>query len=335
MPIKFPPFPVSRWLKFLLSAFLVAIAVLGIKSCTLIAPPLQPLTIGYSTWPGYQVLLYAQANGLFEKRGLTVKLNRYDFIPDNLRATMRGYQDASFAPLSEMLQADYNGEVPEIILAADISAGSDGIVARPGITSLPDLIGKKVSARSGTITYLVLLEALASQGIDPSQVEIVNVANQHGIQLLQQGEIDAATLWEPDLSSTVAKTGGQVIYTTAEVDSIVFDGLATRSDVSAKKRKELVQFIKVWFEIMDAIDANADEVFATVAEALQVNPAEFAQDYSGLKKGDRDLNERLLIAGELTQVIEQNHELISKDPNHGRPVHSTLKINRDLVGEAM
>lgn len=199
-----------RWLKPLLLVFITAIALVGLKGCAGESEQLAPLTIGLNTWPGYQIAFYGQTQGLFQERGLTVEFKHFDNQQDNIRATLRGYQDASFVPLSEVMQANTTEDKPEFILVVDVSAGSDGIAARPGITSVKDLKGKKVSARLGTISHLILLEALAKHKINFQDVKIVDIANQHGIKQLQQGKIDAAVLWEPDLhltSSTRLKPG--------------------------------------------------------------------------------------------------------------------------------
>lgn len=330
MRCRFP-----RGLQLFLMTLIVAIAVLMVNSCVAPSPALPPLVIGYGTWPGYQVLLYAQAKGLFEKQGLTVELQRFDNLPDNLRATMRGYLDASFTTLAEVMLADFSKAVPEIILVTNISAGSDGIVARPGISSVADLVGKKVSASSGTVEYLALMEALAANNVDAKTLDIVDMAYQHAIDRLKKGKIDAATLWEPDLSKVATEIGGKVIYTTADVDSMVVDVVATRAEVVQEKRASLIVFLKVWLEIMDAIEVDPNSVFATVAQQLQVSPAEFAADYQGLKKGDRAMNRRLLIDGRLNRLAQETYRLLAGDPQHGRIVHATTQINDELITQAM
>jgi len=324
-----------RWLRPLLLAIITAITLLGIQACVGNLNQHSTLTIGLNSWPGYQIAFYGQTQGLFEQRGLTVEFKRFDNQQDNIRATMRGYQDASFVPLSEVMQADLTEEKPEFILVVNVSAGSDGIVARPGITSVQELVGKKVSARFGTISHLILLEALAAHNLDFQNVDIIDLSNQHGIKQLQQGTIDAAVLWEPDLHKTAKAIDGKVIHTTADVDSIIVDGLATRSSIIKQKRAELVKFIQVWFEIMDAVDANADLVFAKVAKQLNLAPETFAQDYQGLEKGDRAMNQEMLIDGRLNDIARQTYTLLSEDPRHGRIIHNDVKINGDLFSQAL
>ncbi|WLT39229.1 hypothetical protein NON20_06325 [Synechocystis sp. B12] len=87
-------YSLKKLLGFGLILILTAIALISLRSKQV----LQPLIVGMNDWPGYSVILYAESKGLFTKRGLDVKLVHFEEQNDNLRATMRGYQDASFAP---------------------------------------------------------------------------------------------------------------------------------------------------------------------------------------------------------------------------------------------
>ncbi|MFM1843008.1 MAG: hypothetical protein RLZZ490_1746, partial [Cyanobacteriota bacterium] len=143
LPHSFMTQGLFRWLRFLSLTMIMAIAVLGLKGCFGNFNQHSTLTIGLNSWPGYQIALYGEAQGLFQKRGLTVEFKRFDNQQDNIRATLRGYQDASFVPLSEVMQSDGAEEPLQFILVTNISAGADGIAARPGINTVQDLAGRK------------------------------------------------------------------------------------------------------------------------------------------------------------------------------------------------
>ncbi len=318
------PLFVRAWLLFILAC----VVSLTIKGCSLLGSPEgKPFRVGLNSWPGYQVALYGKAAGLFRKHGLDVEFVRFTNQQDNIRATMRGALDASFVPLSEVMQSDPNQEQPVFVLVADISAGSDGIAAGPTIRSVKDLKGKKVSAKLSTVSHLILLEALKANQLAPYDVEVVDVANERGVNLLKQNKISAATLWEPFLADTAKAVGGKVIFTTADVDSVVIDGLATRSGIAQARQDELVNFLKAWFEIMAAVDSKPQEVFAAVAKEVGTTVENFAIDYSGLKKGDVAMNRRMFVDGRLKAAAQQIRELLSTDLRHGRVIRDDVDIN--------
>jgi NitT/TauT family transport system substrate-binding protein len=288
-----------------------------------------------NSWPGYEVIVYAQATGMFAQRGLDVTLTYFEEQSDNLRATMRGHQDASFAGLSQVIQTDIPEAKPQFILIADISAGSDGILARAGIESVPDLADKKVSARFGTLAHLILLEALQANNLTYEDVDIVDIANEKGANHLQQGKIDAAVLWNPLLTETAQKIDGKIIYTTAEVDSIIVDGLVSTSERLAKKQEEFVRFIQVWLEVMDIVHQHPQEVFEVVGRELGQSPTVFAAGFEGMHHGDRALNQKMLVDDGLYGIVYQIQKLLLDDVRHGLIVRNDVVINSQLFSEAV
>ena len=312
----------------------LAIAVL-VHGCTLGGQTPQPLRIGINSWPGYAIAYYAQNTGLFETRGLEVELIHFNNQQDNIRATLRGALDASFVPLWEVLQADPGEEQPVVLMVADISAGSDGIVAAPGIHSVADLRGKKVGVKLGTVPHLVLLEALETEKIVPKEVEVVDVSNDIGIQQLKDGQLDAAVVWEPTLSETANQLGSQVIFTTADVDSLVIDGFVSRRSFVKKHPKRLKQFMLAWFDAIHAVESNPDDVFKQIGQHIGQSQEAFAAAYAGLKKGDRAMNQRMFREGRLLEATQQISTLLDADSRHNRIIRNDIELDATLVEEAM
>jgi len=324
-----------KFFRFLMLFCLVGTIAIALKGCGFEqTQSLKVFKVGLNTWPGYQIALYGKEAGIYRQHGLDVKFIRFNNQQDNIRATMRGSQDVSFAPLSEVMQVDWNQEKPVFVMVVDISAGSDGIAARPKLTSVKDLKGKKVSAKFSTVSHLILLEALKANNLKPTDVEIVDVANERGAALIKQGKIDAAVLWEPLLTDTAKAVGGKVIHTTADLDSLVIDGLATRASLIADKQDELIQFIEAWFETMEAVNKQPQVVFATVAKQLGVTPETFATDFQGLKKGDLEMNRRMFVEVILEEAYQQTRQLLLSDLRHGRIVRNDVKIDAGPITKA-
>ncbi|QHV01609.1 hypothetical protein BWK47_16710 [Synechocystis sp. CACIAM 05] len=324
-------YSLKKLLGFGLILILTAIALISLRSKQV----LQPLIVGMNDWPGYSVILYAESKGLFTKRGLDVKLVHFEEQNDNLRATMRGYQDASFAPLPQAMQLDFPQDTPEFILVADVSAGSDGIVARPGLNFMSQMPGKKISARSGSLAHVILLEALWANDLDLDEVEIIDISNEEGVNHLKNGSIDAAVLWDPLLEKTAEEIGGNIIYTTAEIDSMVVDGLITRPAVVEEKQEELIRFIQVWLEVMDAVETNPEEVFTIVAQQLDVPVEVFVQGFQGMIHGDRLLNEKMLVQRQLESVISRGYRLLLESYRHRLIIRDDIVINSRLFSQAV
>lgn len=308
-----------------------------LHSCFLIPKTqLQPLTIGITTWPGFDIVLYAKATGIFKQRGLDVNLVRFENQQDSSRAVMRGALDAAFVALWDAVQVDAGDDKPVIVLVTNISYGADGIVAQAPIKTVKDLKGKRVGAKLGTVNHLILLEALQQHKMLPTDVQIADVANETASQLVEKKLLDAAVIWQPLLGETAKKAQGNIIYTTKELDSLVIDTLLTRKANVQAKKAELIQFLSAWLDIMYAVQTKPAEVYEKVAQLLKQSPASFASDYAGLKKGDIPMQKRMFQdQGRLQQGLEQMSQLLQSDKRAGRLPRQDLEINRELITTAI
>ncbi len=296
---------------------------------------LQPLKVGITTWPGFDVVLYAQEAGLFQKHGLDVDLIRFENQQDSSRAVLRGSLDAAFASFWDVIQTDPGNDKPAFIMVTNISHGADGIVAQPGIKSVKDLRGKRVAAKLGTVNHLILLEALRLHHVKPQEVTIEDVSNETSVELLEAKKVDAAVLWEPLLGETAKKIKGKIVYTTKDLDSLVIDGLMTRAENLRTKKAELTAFISTWLDVMQAVDTKPDEVFQQVGKALGQSGKSFASDYAGLKKGDIAMQKRMFQEERLQTAMKELSQLLEEDPRHGRLPRKDMEITSELVTAAI
>ena len=314
------------WKVLFIATFAIAILV---NACSP-TQELKTLRVGMNSWPGYSIALYAKEAKLFEKRGINVELIRFNNQQDNIRATIRGSQDMSFVPLWEVMQVDPSNDKPVIVLVVDISAGSDGIVARSGIESVKELKGKRVGTKLGTVTHLILLEALKFNKMKPEDVEIQDVSNERGIELLKSGKLDASVVWEPSLSQTAKQIGGKVIFTTKDVDSLVIDCLATGSKTLQSNKGALTKFILAWFDAIHAVETSPDRVFESIGKQLKLTKETVAKDYSGLKKGDILMNKRMFAPnGRLLEATKESSKLLREDLRHGRVIRDEIDFDPD------
>jgi NitT/TauT family transport system substrate-binding protein len=298
---------------------------------------LQPLRVGITTWVGFDIARYAELSGIFKQRGLEVKLVQFENQQDSSRTVMRGGLDAAFTSFWDVMQVDPGNGKPVVLMTTNISAGADGIVAKPEIQSVEDLRGKKVGAKLGTVNHLILLEALKAN--KPSEVQILDYSNEVAAEKIKAGEIDAAVLWEPMLGETAKSIKGNIgniVHTTKQVDSLVIDTLMSSDSIIKAKKVELKQFMLAWFDVMNAVETKPQEVFNAVGKKLEQTGEAFASDYAGLKKGDMTLNRRMFAPeGRLKSAKAEIAELLKADPRHGRVIRQDVEIDATLVNEAM
>lgn len=316
------------WLRQGLLGWVGLILAIVVGSC--IPSTSTVLTVGLNDWPGYTIALYGQIHDIFERHGLQVEFYFFNSLQDNIRANLRGALDLSFVSLWDVLQADPGQDSPSILAVVDVSAGADGIVGLPQYQTLTDLQGKRVGCKLGTVSHLILLEALDAAGMEPLDVDIVDVLNPVALEQLKRGQLDAAVLWEPDLSQAEADLGVSRLFSTADVNSLVVDVLATSSDRLRRDPESLQDFLQAWLEIVDAAIQTPEAVFTAIAPALDQSPEAVTANFQGLKVGDRTTNDRLIGSGYLQAYLQASIDLLQSDQRHGRSLRTDISIAQDL-----
>ncbi|WP_430915700.1 aliphatic sulfonate ABC transporter substrate-binding protein [Mycobacterium colombiense] len=87
------------------------------------------------------------------------------------------------------------------------------------INSVADLKGKKVAVTKGTDPYFFLLQSLATAGLSPADIEIVNLQHADGKTALERGDVDAWSGLDPFMAETIQQQGSRIIYRNPDFNS--------------------------------------------------------------------------------------------------------------------
>ena len=133
-------------------------------------------------------------------------------------------------------------KIPLVIFAYQkMAPGSEGIVVKKdsGITSIKDLAGKKVAVnRGGTGEYL-LMQGLATNGVDPKSVERIYLSPSDSGPSFTQGHVDAWATWDPFLTIAEKAYDGNVIADGAAIKSDNAVVLVSSRDFAKDKADQL------------------------------------------------------------------------------------------------
>ncbi len=198
----------------------------------------------------------AQADGDYEKAThAKIDWRKFDNGADIIAAIASGDVQIGYLG-SSPLTAAITRKVPvqTFLIATQIGA-AEALVARDGsgIKTPQDLIGKKVAVPFVSTGHYSLLAALKHWNIDPSKVQILNLAPPAIVAAWKRGDIDATYVWDPALG--VAKENGKVLITSGELARFgapTFDAWIVRKDFAEKHPEIVTAFAKV------TLDAYAD-----------------------------------------------------------------------------
>jgi NitT/TauT family transport system substrate-binding protein len=274
----------SKTIKHLMAGVLVTIATFSSVS----AIAAQPLKIGYSDWPGWVAWQVAIDKGWFKQAGVDVSFEWFDYSA-SMDAFTAGKIDAVTMTNGDALVTGSGGAKSAMIMLTDYSNGNDMIIAKPGIKSLKDLKGKKVSVEMGLVEHLLLLNGLKKAGMKESDVTLVNAKTNEMPQMLASADISAVGAWQPVSGQAMAGVpGSKAIYTSADVPGLIYDVLAVNPISVKAHRADWQKITKVWDHVVKYISDPK-----TQPDALKIMSARVGmtpEAYLPLLKGTKLLN---------------------------------------------
>jgi NitT/TauT family transport system substrate-binding protein len=197
-----------------------------------------------------------------------------------------GKIDAVLMTNGDALVTGAGGGRSKMILITDYSNGNDMIVAKPGIKSLTDLKGKKVSVEIGLVEQLLLLNGMKKAGMKPNEIEIVGAKTNEMPQMLASKDISAIGAWEPVAGQArKAVPGSKAIYTSADEPGLIYDVLAVNPASAKERRAEWMNVVKMWNKVVAYIEdpATQSDAVKIMAARSGVSPEEYLPLLKGTK----------------------------------------------------
>lgn len=257
-----------------------------------IAQPTGPaLRIAYSDWPGWVAWEVAIQKGWFKEAGVNVEFKWFEYAP-SMEAYSAGKVDAVCVTNGDALVTGSSGAKSVGIVINDYSDGNDMIVAKPGITNIAQLKGKKVGVEVGFVDHLLLMYALKSADMTEKDIKIKNVPTDQTPQTLKSGTVDAIAAWQPNSGTALRLVPGSTpIFTSANVPGIIYDELVVNPKSLAERKADWVRVVKVWDRVAKFINdpKTVDESAKIMSARVGLTP----EQYRGLMKGTHimDLSE--------------------------------------------
>jgi len=273
--------------RHLFKSSLFALALL-LASFTARPASAEPLTVGYSDWPGWVAWQVAIDKGWFKEAGLDVKFQWFDYSA-SMEAFAAGKIDANCMTNGDTLVTGAGGGKGIMILLTDYSNGNDQIVGKPGIKSIADLKGKKVGLELGFVEHLLLLDGLQKAGMTESDVTLVNAKTNETPQVLASGQVEAIGAWQPIAGQAMqGLPGSRPVYTSADAPGLIYDVVAVNPASLKARRDDWMKLIKVWDRVVKYINdpATQDDAVKILAARVGLEP----EAYKPLLKGTKLLD---------------------------------------------
>ncbi|MFI0816327.1 aliphatic sulfonate ABC transporter substrate-binding protein [Streptomyces sp. NPDC021098] len=235
---------------------------------------------GYiADYNGASLLAIADQRGLWKKHGLTADYKVFVNGPVQIQALGTGNLDYGYiGPGALWLPA--SGKAT--IVAVNTLTYADRVIARPGITSVRGLRGRKVGVPEGTSGEMALNLALQQAGMAMDDISKVVMDAPTVVSAFASGKIDGAGIWYPLIDTIKAKVPGmEEVASTEDIPGSTFP---TAFLTGAKRRPERDEkVVKVLQEANDWRAAHPKESIALAAKMLKADQTTVAADAGHVK----------------------------------------------------
>ena len=239
----------------------------------------NPLKVSIVSFHGYAPALVAngqslktQPGSLFDKEGLNVEFVIQDDIPTLSTIFEAGTAQCAWRTSDFWAQEQPNlrnsGHDGRAVMIVDNTRGADAIIARdPSIRTVEDLAGKKVAMLQFTPSHGMTIDAVDNSSLSARRkqsIEYVFIGAEEGTAgvraALESGNVDAAALWDPDLSLALRATRGHVVYSTRTASNLIFDVIVCDKRVlgSDEGAAAVQKLVNGWMAGVDVAKANPD-----------------------------------------------------------------------------
>lgn len=239
----------------------------------------NPLKVSIVSFHGYAPALVANGQSLktrsgsiFDKEGLNVEFVIQDDIPTIATIFEAGTAQCVWRTSDFWAQEQPNlrnsGHDAKAVMIVDNTRGADAIIARdPSIRKVEDLAGKKVALLQFTPSHGMTIDAVDNSSLSARRkqsIEYVFIAAEDGLggvrAALESGSVDAAVLWDPDLSLALRATRGHVVYSTKTASNLIFDVIVCDQRVldDAQGAAAVQKLVTGWMKGVDAAKADPD-----------------------------------------------------------------------------
>jgi NitT/TauT family transport system substrate-binding protein len=253
--------------------------------------PETALRIGTNVWIGSEPLYLARELGRLDPAA--VQLVEYPSASEVLRAFRNQAIDGMVISLDELFGLAVDGFQPRIILVVDVSHGADVVVGRRGMRSMSDLKGKSVAVESSALGAFVLSRALAVNGMQASDVNVVHLESNEQTSAFEKGQVDGAVTFDP-YRAQFLQAGARTLFDSAQIPGEIVDLLAVRASAVDKEPKAIQALLAGWFDAIDYMDRNPKDAARQMGIRQQTSGEQFLAAQKGLHVPSRDENLRML-----------------------------------------
>ena len=190
-----------------------------------------------------------QAAGAVEKAtGYKINWKMFGGGGDVIKAMASGEVPIGEVGSSPATTAAATGlDVQIVWIIDDINDAEQLVVSeKSGIKSINDLKGKKIATPLASTAHYQLMFAITKAGVNPKEVQIMNMRPPEIAAAWERGDIDGTFIWDPVLSK-IRGMGGKKIVSSSDIakqGAPTFDALMVNKTWAAKNKEFVTALVR-------------------------------------------------------------------------------------------
>jgi len=246
----------------------------------------QPFRFAFLTWVNHGPFYLAKEKGFYQKHGLTVDMQKIEDIGAQKLALQAGKLDGTISSVDFFATAAAEGVKAKTIMKLGAGDGADAIIAKEGISSVPDLKDHTVAVEKGGPDHFFLLFVLKENGMSSKDIKPIFMTTADAGAAYVSGAVDACVVWEPWVTNAVEKRKSKILATSRDRSGVLVDTFVVRDDVLQNRRNDVKAFMMAWFDAIEYWKSNPEEANKIMATGLGISEEEFAVMLQGVKLAD-------------------------------------------------
>ena len=240
--------------------------------------PGEKLTLGIYRYTVSALMLIAQDQGFFARKGLDVTNKHYEYGVLSIKDVLEDRIDIAAATDSVVAWNILQGKDLKILTSVD-AGDLIRLVARNdrGIRQWSDLKGKKVGLTVGTVTEFFLDRALTFNQLSRDDIEIVNLSPLNTVDSFREGSVDAIVVWSPLDELAEKELGGKVVSWSVQYGQDYYWLLICKSEL-IRNRPQAIERLFAALALSENFIASNRVEAQRIVERLQANPQPLSVD---------------------------------------------------------
>lgn len=237
---------------------------------------LAVVKIGYA--PYVSPYFVALEKGYFEKAGINAELISMPSSVNSMQALVKGEVDVLSVPYSVLFS--FENTFPESfkIFGGVVETEEKPysyLIVKNSINSVNELIGKKILTRSGSNAKMQAELVLKGLGINPADIELIQVESPLTAATFAKDEISADIDNEPSSTSILKTAGGKILVSAVRPKFLTNPYPSTGFIISSKfasKNKEIAdKFVKANDDAIDYLNKHDSEFRAIMEKYIKLS----------------------------------------------------------------